>query len=452
MKKKISALINKKINKFNKTVKIPSDKSCSLRAIILASQCIGISNIKNLLESEDVINCVKALRSLGVKITKSKDVYKVYGNGLGSFRNNKKNKIYIGNSGTTARLLTGLLATHPDQFYLYGDKSMNKRDMSRVFKPLEKIGAFFYPYSKKTLPIKIIGTDMPLAQTHIEDIGSAQVKSSLLFAFLGTPGKSIIEEKKISRDHSEIILKKISANIQIKKDKNKNIISLNGQKNLYSFNYTVGGDPSSAAFLVALTLLTPGAKLKIHNCLCNKSRIGFYKILKEKAGAKINIKNLRKSASNGELIGSIVVKNSSLKAINCPAKLVPSLVDELPIFFIIAALTKGISKFKSIGDLKNKESNRILESTKILKQAGIRFKSTKDSLTIYGQEKIITKNKSISIQTKGDHRICMASAIFSLATGIQTKIENFETVNTSFPGFTSLIKNLGGKIEIRQKN
>jgi len=449
MKKKNSVLINNKIKKFNKTIKIPSDKSCSIRAVILASQCIGISNIKNLLESEDVLNCISALRSLGVRILKNKNVYKVHGNGLGSFIAKRKEKIFVGNSGTTARLLTGLLATQPGEFHLYGDSSMNKRDMSRVFEPLKKIGAFFYPVSKKTLPIRILGTNMPLAQTHVESLGSAQVKSSLLFSFLGTAGVSNIEEREISRNHTEIILKKISADIKVKKVKKGNLISLRGQKNMHAFNYTVSADPSSAAFLIALTLLTPGAKLTIHNCLCNKNRMGFYKILKEKAGANIKIKNLRKSSDNGELVGSIVAESSSLKAINCPKELIPSLIDELPILFTIAALTKGVSKFNSIKDLKNKESNRILESKKILTQAGIKCKTTKDNMTIYGSNKITIPNKPILVQTKGDHRICMSAVILSLATGIKTKINNFETVNTSFPNFIKLVKYLGGKFEIK---
>ena len=150
MKKKISVLINKKITKYNKRIKVVSDKSLSLRALILASQCIGISKIKNLLESEDILNCIKALKKLGVKIVKKNNIHFVYGNGLNSFKtNNKLIKIYVGNSGTTARLLSGLLSTQNNKFYLYGDKSMNKRDMSRVIKPLEKVGCFFYPKKKQ---------------------------------------------------------------------------------------------------------------------------------------------------------------------------------------------------------------------------------------------------------------------------------------------------------------
>ncbi len=447
MKKKLSVSINKKIEKFNKKIKIPGDKSCSIRTVLFASQCIGISKIKNLLESEDVLNCINTLKtSLGVKIIKKNNIYQVYGNGLNSFKYKKKIiKIYVGNSGTCARLLSGLLSTHPGKFYLYGDQSMNKRDFSRVTEPLEKIGAFFYPRNKKTLPLTIEGTSMPLAQKHIENRGSAQIKGLILMSALSTPGITTIEEKKISRNHTELFLKKINADIKVKRLKKGNLISLKGQKNLYGFDYTISSDPSSAAFLIALTLLTPGSKLVIHNVLCNDTRIFFLKILK-KVNANIKINNLRKVS--GELVGSITIFSSKVKPI-IVSKDIGKFIDELPVLFIIAALTKGVSKFKNIGDLKNKESNRLLESKKILVQAGIKCKITKDAMVIYGKDKIEIQNKLILTKAKGDHRICMSSAILALVTGIRTKIKNFETVNTSFPGFIPLIKNLGGKIAIR---
>jgi len=326
---------------------------------------------------------------------------------------------------------------------------MNKRDMSRIIDPLKKIGCFFYPPKKTTLPFIIEGTSMPLAQKHIEKRGSAQVKSSILLSALSTPGITTIEEKKISRNHTEIFLNKISADIKVKKLKKGNLILLNGQKNLYSFNYFVGSDPSSAAFLIALTLLTPGAKSIIHNVICNETRIKYIKILK-KMNANIKIKNLRRDSSSGELLGSVVVSSSNLKPISI-SKDIGTVIDELPILFVISSLTKGISKFKSISELAYKESSRAVEMKKILIQAGIKCNNTKDSMTIYGKNKINNNKKIITVKTKGDHRICMSSIIFSLATGIKTKINDFETINTSFPGFLSLIKkNLGAKIEIKK--
>ena len=322
---------------------------------------------------------------------------------------------------------------------------MNKRDFTRATQPLEKIGAIFYPRNKKTLPLTIEGTNMPLAQKHIENIGSAQVKGLILMSALSTPGITTIEENKISRNHTELFLKKINADIKVKRLKKGNLISLEGQKNLYGFDYTVSSDPSSAAFLIALTLLTPRSKLVIHNILCNNTRIFFLKILK-KVNANIKISNLRKIS--GELVGSITVYSSKLKPIII-SKDIGKFIDELPVLFVIAALTKGISKFENVGDLKNKESNRLLECKKILVQAGIKCRITKDSIVIYGKDKIENHNKSILTKTKGDHRICMSSVILSLVTGIRAKIKNFETVNTSFPGFIPLIKNLGANIVIK---
>jgi 3-phosphoshikimate 1-carboxyvinyltransferase len=447
MRKKFSVLVNKKIKKFNKKINIPGDKSCSIRALLFASQCFGVSKIKNLLESEDVLNCLSALKnSLGVKIIKKNRTYQVYGNGLNSFNfKRKKIKIYVGNSGTTARLLFGLLATLPGKFYIYGDQSLNKRDFERVKKPLEKVGALFYPRHKKTLPLTIEGTNLPLAQEHIESKGSAQVKGLILMSALSTAGKTTIIEKKISRNHSELFLKKINADIKVKKLKKGNLISLKGKKNLYAFNYSVGSDPSSAAFLIALTLFTPGAKLVINNVLCNETRVSFLKILK-KANAKIKISNIKKIS--GELLGTITVYSSKLRPLNI-SKDIGKLIDELPILFVISALTKGISKFKNVGDLKNKESNRLLESKKFLSQAGIKCKMKNDEMIIFGNKIIKSLNKTIIVKTKGDHRICMASTIFSLLTGIKTQVQNFETVNTSFPGFVPLIKKLGGSIAIK---
>ena len=446
MTKKISVLIKNKIKKYSKRVAIPGDKSCSIRALLFASQCIGISKIKNLLESEDVLNCISALRTLGVKIVKSKNIYLIYGNGLNSFKIKKKmTKIYVGNSGTTGRLLAGLLSTMPGKFYLHGDQSMNKRDMSRVIKPLEKIGAFFYPKGKKNLPLVIEGTTLPLAQVHIEDKGSAQIKTAILLSALSTPGITTINEKKISRSHSEIFLKEIKADIKVKKLKKGNLIKLLGQKNIYSFDYKVNSDPSSAAFLIVLTLLIPNSKLIINNVLCNDTRIGFIKILK-KMNAKIKIKDLR--ILSGEKVGTIIAQSSKPDSI-LVSKDVPKFIDELPLLFICASLAKGISKFKNVGELKFKEADRLIEIKKILIQAGIRCIITKDSMSIHGKSTIENKNKSILVNCKGDHRINLTAAIYALATGIKTKLNYFESVNTSFPNFISLInKKLGGRIEI----
>ena len=449
MKKKFSVSVNKKIKKFNKKIEIPGDKSCSIRALLFASQCMGESKIYNLLESTDCLDCLKALRVLGVKIIKRKKYYSVYGNGLNSFKIKKKlTRIFIGNSMTTGRLLSGLISTIPSKFYLYGDASANRRDFMRVIEPLEKVGARFSP-RKATLPLTMEGTSLPLAQKHIEFRGSSQVKGLICLSALSTPGVTIVEElkKKCSRTHTEIFLKKIGCDIKFKQTKKSNLIHLRGQKNLHSFVYSVGNDPSSACFLICLALLIPGSKLTLPGIICNDTRIGFIKILRKMNG-RIKIKNLKRDTSSGELIGTVITYGSKLKPITVSEN-IAKFVDELPALFVVTALQNGVSKFYRCKELIHKESNRLLEMKKILMQIGIKCKITKNSdMIIYGKDKIETRNKSIVVNTPGDHRINLVSAILALATGIKTKIKHFDSTLTSFPGFISIIKNLGGKIVI----
>ena len=446
--KTFSVLIDKKIKKFKKNVTVQSDKSISHRSLLIASQCMGISNISNLLESEDVENTIICLKKLGVKIIKKNNNYMVYGNGLGSFKRLKGNILYAGNSGTLARMIFPLIGTQSNlKVKIVGDKSLNKRDMKRIIEPLSKIGCNFFPKNKTTLPLTIEGTSMPLAQKHSENIGSAQVKSAILLAALNTPGTTQIEIKKDSRDHTENLLKKIEADIKIRKNKGKKIISLNGQKNLQRFNLNIPGDPSSAAPFVILTLLTKNSKLKIKNVNCNKTRMGFINILK-KMNANIKINNLKKISN--ELIGDITIKSSNLKPINCSKNLVPTAIDEFPLLFIASSIIKGVSKFTGISELRNKESDRIKHVEEGLNKIGIKTKSSKDSLKIFGNPNIKIK-KNLKIHPKHDHRI--AIAFFCLAQLLTGKVEinNFQTVNTSFPKFLLTMKKIGAKFEIKKK-
>ena len=449
MKKKISVLIKNKIKKFNKKISVESDKSISHRALLIASQCIGVSNINNILESEDVKNTIICLKKLRVKIIKIKKKYIVYGNGLGSFRQPKNNFLYAGNSGTLARLLISLLGTHSNlKVTISGDNSLNKRDMKRIIEPLSKIGCNFYPKNKMTLPLTIEGTSMPLAQKHFETIGSAQVKSAILFAALNTPGITQIETEKISRNHTENLLASIKSDIKIKKLVKGHLISLRGQKNLFGFDLNIPGDPSSAAPFIILTLLTANSKLLIKNVNCNRTRIGFINILK-KMNANIKIKNLKKKS--GEYIGNIVIKSSSLKPIKCTKDLVPSTIDEFPLLFITASIVKGVSKFVGINELRHKESDRIKNIEIGLNQIGIKTKSTKNSLTIFGNPNIKIKRK-IKISSQEDHRVAMAFFCLAQLLKGEMEIKNFQTVNTSFPKFLFTMKKIGASFEVKKRN
>ena len=447
MRKKNSVLIKKKITKFRKTILVESDKSISHRALLIASQCIGPSSLNGILESEDVKNTVICLKKLGVKILKKNKKYIVYGNGLESFKKPHKNLLYAGNSGTLARMLIGLLATHPNlKVKIFGDNSLNKRDMNRIIKPLSKIGCTFYPKNKRTLPLTIEGTSLPLAQKHFETIGSAQVKTAILLAALNTPGITQVKENKISRNHTENLLTTIKTDIKITKLKKGNLISLKGKENLSCFNLNIPGDPSSAAPFIILTLLTAGSELLIKNVNCNPTRLGFIKILK-KMNANIKIKNLKKKS--GEFVGNIFVKSSSLKPINCPKGLVPFAIDEFPLLFIVASVTKGVTSFSGIEELRHKEQDRIKGVEIGLNQIGIKTKSTIGSLKIFGNPNIQI-NKTLRIFSKNDHRIAMAFFCFGQLLKGNVLINNFETVNTSFPKFLFTMKKIGAKYEIKK--
>ena len=447
MKKKISVLIKKKITKFKKTILVESDKSISHRALLIASQCIGPSSLNGILESEDVKNTVICLKKLGVKILKKNKKYIVYGNGLESFKKPHKNLLYAGNSGTLARMLIGLLATHPNlKVKIFGDNSLNKRDMNRIIKPLSKIGCSFYPKNKRTLPLTIEGTSLPLAQKHFETIGSAQVKTAILLAALNTPGITQVKENKISRNHTENLLTTIKTDIKITKLKKGNLISLKGKENLSCFNLNIPGDPSSAAPFIILTLLTAGSELLIKNVNCNPTRLGFIKILK-KMNANIKIKNLKKKS--GEFVGNIFVKSSSLKPINCPKELVPFAIDEFPLLFIVASITKGVTSFSGIEELRHKEQDRIKGMEIGLNQIGIKTKSAIGSLKIFGNPNI-RMNKTLRIFSKNDHRIAMAFFCLGQLLKGNVLINNFETVNTSFPKFLFTMKKIGAKYEIKK--
>jgi len=449
MNKKISVLLNKKIRKFHKTITVESDKSISHRSLLLASQCIGISKIENILESEDVHNTIICLKKLGVKIQKKNKDYLVYGNGLASFKKPAGNTLYTGNSGTLARMLFGIIGTQSNlKIKITGDYSLNKRDMKRIIVPLSKIGCNFYPKNKTTLPLTIEGTGMPLAQRHIETIGSAQVKSAILLAALNTHGITEVEVKKISRDHTENLLSIINADIKIKKLKTSCLISLKGKKNLTCFKTKIPGDPSSSAPFVILALLAKKSKLLIKNINCNPTRIGFINILK-KMNANIKLKNKKKNY--GELVGDIMITSSSLKSVNCPKHLIPSAIDEFPLLFVAASVAKGTSKFGGISELRHKESDRIKSMEVGLNYVGIKTKSTEDTLTIFGNPNIKFK-KILKVNPQEDHRIAMAFFCLGQILDLKIEISNFETVNTSFSKFLNIMKKIGAKFEIKKKH
>lgn len=445
--KGFNLIIDKKISSFKKSIDIDADKSISIRSFLIGAISQNISSAKNVLESEDVLSTIRCLKKLGVKIEKKKSrKYLIYGKGLGSLFAKKNSFLDFGNSGTLARLLVGILSTTPDvEIWIKGDNSLNKRSMKELIKLMSEYGAFFLPKNKYNFPLKIISAEMPVGISYKAGV-SAQLKSAVIFAGLNSYGNTEIIEQKKSRDHTENMLLRNSKTIKVKHGRKK-LIKISGKKNLNPINIDVPGDPSSAAFFTALTLLNNNSSIKIKNVGLNSTRTGFYHLLK-KQGAKIKFQNIKKE--NNEVRGNILVQSCNIKPIKASAEYYVNSTDEYPILFVVAALTKGTSVFKGIGDLANKESNRIAEMQKVLKQIGVKSISTKNQLKIFGQGIIDASNKKIYVSNLGDHRICMSSFILAILTGAKTKIENFETVYTSSPSFLKIMKLLGAKFEIQK--
>ena len=434
--------INKKIKPFNKILEIEGDKSLSIRWALLASQAEGISKSINLLKSEDVINTINCLKKLGVKIELKKRVCKIYGLGLNGYKYKKKITLNAGNSGTLARLIMGLLVHARSKIKIIGDKSLSSRDFYRVTVPLEKFGAKFKTNFGK-LPITISGTDLPQSIKYNENRGSAQCKSAVMLAALNTGGETVIKAKK-SRNHSELLFKNLKLGIKVIKKNNIDLIKVKGKKKIKSLNYSIPSDISSSAFFIVLTALSKNSKLKIKNVNINSSRLGIIKILKM-MGVKIHYKNIR--TYKGEKIADLLIESvKSIKPINCPSKLNSSAIDEFLLIFLVAAKAKGISTFKNLSELNQKESPRLFWSSKILSMMGVKNTITRDSLKIYGKPNLKVKKKIIIKKFLKDHRVFMGCTIAALTFGGDWIIHDKSSIKTSFPSFLKKVRYLGAKI------
>ena len=436
--------IENKYNSFKKTISIDGDKSISIRTLLLGSQAYGKTFIENILLSEDILNSIKCLKKLGIKIFLKKKNCTIYGKGLNGFEYKKNIILNAGNSGTFARLILGLLVKSPYYIKLVGDESLSQRDFERIISPLQRVGANFKINRKKTLPLQIIGSNFTNPIYYFENRGSAQCKSTIMLAALNSSGESVIKAKK-SRDHTENIFKYLGIPIKIKKNKNNDEIKVRGQKAFKSFKYKVPSDPSSCAFFIVLTLLSKNCELKVKNVNVNQSRIGYIKIL-NKMGAKIKIKNVKKLY--GEKQADIVVKSQPyLKKINCPPSLSSNLIDEFLILFLAAAKANGVSSFSNLSELNKKESPRLKLGSKLLNQLGIKTKLTKDSIKIFGNPGLATK-KTINIKKfYKDHRIFMTSVIAACTFNSNFKIDDANSYKSSFPSFLNNIKELGYKFK-----
>ncbi len=429
--------MDKKLPKFKGVISLPGDKSISHRSLIIGSQATGIVKVSNLLESADVFSTMNALRKFGVNIFKKGKDYYVYGLVVGGLKE-YNGTLNCGNSGTTARLMMGLISTYPVKIKFTGDKSLSKRPMQRVINLLREFGANALPENKNTMPFTFLGSYVGLQNDQKLKVPSAQLKSAWCLAALNTKGISTLEEPFETRDHTEIMLKYLGANITVKKSKNKKIISIFGKHPIDAKDISVPGDISSAAFMIVLALISKNSKVTIKNVLLNPTRTGILDVFK-KMNAKIKIKN--KKIICGEIVGDLEVQSSNLKATTVTEKMAPRLIDEYPILFIAACFAKGTSNFKGIEELRVKESDRIKSMEDGLKPLGVKITSTKSSVKITGV-KSFKLNKKIKIDAKGDHRIAMSFYVLSQVLNKSFKIKDFNYVKTSFPSFTKTINNL----------
>ena len=433
--------IKNKIKNFKKIITVPGDKSLSIRWVLFASLANGTSKAKNLLMSEDVLAAIKAIKKLGIKTVIKKKECEIFGKGIDGYNYKKNLTIDAQNSGTLGRLILGLLVNSPEPINLVGDKSLSKRDFKRVSDPLSKFGTKFKLRDNNFLPLKIYGSSKLKPIKYLENKGSAQCKSSIIFAGMRTHGTTIIKAKK-SRNHTELLCKHLKLPISIKSGKKFDEIKIKKVKKINTLNYDIPSDISSSAFFIVLTVLSKNSELIIKNVNINPSRVGIITILK-KMGADIIFKN--KKSYKGEKKADIkVVGAKNLKAINCPPYLNSGAIDEFLVIFLVAAKAKGVSYFRNLGELNQKESPRLKWAEKILKNLGVRTITTDDTIKIYGNPNLnLEFDKKITIKNYlKDHRVFMTSLIAALSFGGKWTIHDKDSINTSFPNFLKIIENL----------
>ena len=429
-------ILKKKINFFNKKINIPGDKSLSIRWALMASLSNGISRAQNLLMSEDVIATLKAIKTLGVKVSYNNKICTIYGVGVKGYKYKKGIVINAQNSGTLGRLIPGLLIDTTVPIKIIGDKSLSKRDFRRIADPLSKFGANFTLKNGYGLPLTIKGSQKLKPIKFFEKKGSAQCKSTVIFAGIKTNGKTIVKAKK-SRNHTELLFKHLKLPIKVRKGKNFDLIEINKVNKIKPINYNIPSDISSSAFFIALTILSKKSQLIIKNININPTRIGMLTILK-KMGVSISFHN--KKTYKGELIADLIIKSPKvLKSINCPANLNSGAIDEFLVIFLIAAKAKGVSYFRNLDELNKKESPRLKWGSKILKMMGIKVITTNNTIKIFGNPKLEIDKKIVIKDYLKDHRVFMASAIAALSFGGEWHIHDKDSIKTSFPTFLKTI-------------
>ncbi len=425
------------------SIRVPGDKSMSHRALMFGALAEGETMISGLLEGEDVLNTANAMRAMGARIEKGDDgLWRCFGQGVGHLLE-PTTILDMGNSGTSTRLLMGIVASHPISACFTGDASLIKRPMGRVTLPLEQMGASFITRTGGKPPFAVKGTGEAKAITYRLPVASAQVKSAILLAGLNARGTTTVIESHPTRDHSENMLRHFGVKVDITKmEDNAEAISVTGGQRLLGCAVDVPSDPSSAAFPIVAALINYGSEIKLYHVGINPRRIGLYQTLIE-MGAEIQFENQTMDA--GEPIANIIIKSTKpLKGVDVPTSRVPSMIDEFPILAMAAACAEGTTRMTDLAELRVKESDRLLMVANGLKACGVDLEMGEDWLTIHGTGK--PPRGGANIETALDQRIAMSFLVLGTVTTEPVSIDDGSPINTSFPNFIELMEDLGAKV------
>lgn len=419
-------------------LRVPGDKSISHRSLMFAGLAVGKSRITGLLEGEDVLATAAAMRQLGAEVERGADgAWTVHGAGLGSLLEPKA-ALDMGNSGTSTRLMLGLLASHGLTATFVGDASLSGRPMNRVIEPLSQMGASFEASPGGTLPLMLRGALPAVPITYRLPVASAQVKSAVLLAGLNTPGITRVIEPVATRDHTERMLTGFGAKLEVAEENGERVIAIHGEADLKPMDVTVPGDPSSAAFFLVAASIVPGSDLVVENVGLNPTRAGIVTVLKQ-MGA--DIEELSPREVGGEPVADLRVRHAPLTGIEVDPAIVPSMVDEFPALFVAAALAEGTTVTRGLEELRVKESDRISVMAAALTAAGAKVEETEDGLTIHGSGgEPLRGTANRAVATHLDHRIAMSMAIAGLASRDGVEVDDTAPIATSFPTFMDLLE------------
>ena len=415
-------------------IRVPGDKSISHRSLMFGALAVGRTRISGLLEGEDVLATAAALRAMGVHIERDGDEWVVHGVGVGGLLQPDR-ALDMGNSGTSTRLLMGVIASHGITATFTGDASLSKRPMNRVIDPLSTMGASFTPSPGGTLPLTMEGVQPAVPITYRLPVASAQVKSAVLLAGLNTPGTTTVIEPVPTRDHTERMLRGFGAELTVEEADGERAIRIHGPAELRPCDIAVPGDPSSAAFFAVAASVVPGSDLVIENVGLNPTRDGIFRAL-ELMGA--DIEKLDEREVGGEPVADLHVRHSHLRGIEVDPAIAPSMIDEFPILFVAAAMAEGTTTTSGLEELRIKESDRLSAMATALQEVGVTLEETDDGLIIEGSHGEPLPGGG-TIATHLDHRIAMSMAIAGLVSRKGVEIDSTEPIATSFPNFAALL-------------